>query len=218
MARPAWPPPTTTASSLMGWFAGRGHGEAEHHAALHVLGNMAVGHPQPRVGDVEQDVHHLAGADQHGVLPDQVGLGHPVAGQDQEPPGAVQVEGVVHGVIGVHLIHQLELDPLADPERQSMLGLSAPLVRSRNLQCMVALVVSRLTSTMSSSHSIPPAAPSPPCPGCSPWPSWAWPPCSMAAAWPPSAIVAPVAASSFMPHLGQRPGSWLVTSGCMGQA
>ena len=49
--------------------------EAEHHAALHVLGDVAVGHPQARVGDVEQDVYGLTRAHQHGVLPDQVGLG-----------------------------------------------------------------------------------------------------------------------------------------------
>ena len=72
------------------------HGEAEHHAALHVLGDVAVRHPQAGVGDVEQDVDGLAGADQHGVLPHQVGLGHAVAGEHQEPAGAVQVERVVH--------------------------------------------------------------------------------------------------------------------------
>ena len=43
--------------------------------------------------------------------------------------------------------------------RQSMAWLSAPVVRSRNRQCMVALVVWRLTSTMSSSHSMPSRAP-----------------------------------------------------------
>jgi hypothetical protein len=69
-----------------------GHVEAEHHAALQLLGDMAVGHPQARVGHVEQDVHHLAGADQHRVLPDQVLLDHSIAGQDQEPAGAVEVE------------------------------------------------------------------------------------------------------------------------------
>jgi hypothetical protein len=31
--------------------------EAEHHPALHVLGDMAMGHPQPGIGDVEHDVH-----------------------------------------------------------------------------------------------------------------------------------------------------------------
>ena len=51
-----------------------GHVEAEHHAALVVLGDVAVGHPAPGVGDVEQDVDGLAGADEHGVLPDQVRL------------------------------------------------------------------------------------------------------------------------------------------------
>jgi hypothetical protein len=30
-----------------------------------VLGDVAVGHPQPGVADVEQEVDHLAGADQH---------------------------------------------------------------------------------------------------------------------------------------------------------
>jgi hypothetical protein len=52
----------------------------------------------------------------------------------------VQVEGVVHGMVGVHLIDQPDLDPVADGECQSMAGLSAPLVRSRNFQCMVAVV------------------------------------------------------------------------------
>src|SRR3954451_8113974 len=43
------------------------HVEAEHHAALVVLGDVAVGHPEPGVGHVEQDVDRLAGLDEHGV-------------------------------------------------------------------------------------------------------------------------------------------------------
>jgi hypothetical protein len=35
------------------WLAA-GNVEAEHHAALHVLGDAAMGHPQPGVGHVEQ--------------------------------------------------------------------------------------------------------------------------------------------------------------------
>ena len=52
--------------------------------------------------------------------------------------------------------------------RQSIGGAAAPAVRSTNFQCMLAVVVSRLTSTMSSSHSMPP-------PSLSPWPLPWWP-------------------------------------------
>src|SRR5512133_3270817 len=93
-----------------------GHVEAEHHAALHVLGDVAVGHPQARVGHVEQDVYGLNRTHQHGVLPHQVGLGDPVAGQYQEPAGAVQVERVVHGMVGGHFIDQPDLDSVANGE------------------------------------------------------------------------------------------------------
>jgi hypothetical protein len=71
--------------------------EAEHHAALHVLGDVAMGHPHAGASGVEQDVGGLADTDQHDVPRDQVGLGHHVAGQHQEPVGAVQVERGVHG-------------------------------------------------------------------------------------------------------------------------
>ena len=66
---------------------------------------------RPGLVTSKQNVHGLAIADQHRVLPDQVGLGHPVAGQHQEPPGAVQVEGVLHGM--VHVVDQPDLDPVA---------------------------------------------------------------------------------------------------------
>ena len=39
-----------------------------------------------------------------------------VAGQDEEAPGAVQVERVVHRVVGVHLVDQSDLDPVSDGE------------------------------------------------------------------------------------------------------
>ena len=70
-----------------------GHREAEHHAALHVLGDVAVGHPQAGVGDVEQDVDGLAGADQDGVLPHQVRFRRSVAGQDEEAPAPCRWNG-----------------------------------------------------------------------------------------------------------------------------
>ena len=57
-----------------------------------MLGDVATGYPHAGAGGVEQDVGGLAGTDQHDVPRDQVGLGHHVAGQHQEPVGAVQVE------------------------------------------------------------------------------------------------------------------------------
>ena len=71
---------------------------------------------QSRVGDVEQDVDDLAGTHEHGVLPHQVGLDLAVAGQDQEPSRAVNVEGVMHRMVGVHLVDQADLDPVPDGE------------------------------------------------------------------------------------------------------
>src|SRR5687768_3567766 len=66
--------------------------EREHHSHLGVLGDVAVGHPAAGVGDVEEDVDGLAGADEDGVLPDQVGLRLAVAGEDEEAARAVDVE------------------------------------------------------------------------------------------------------------------------------
>jgi hypothetical protein len=44
-----------------------------------MLGDVAVRHPPARVGDVEQDVDGLAGADEDRVLPDEVRLDDLVA-------------------------------------------------------------------------------------------------------------------------------------------
>ena len=65
---------------------------------------MAVGHPQARIGDVQQDVHRLPGTNQHGVLPDQVRLDDPVPGQDQEAPCPVDMERMVHRMVAGHLV------------------------------------------------------------------------------------------------------------------
>ena len=113
---------------------------------------------------------------QHGVLPDQVGLGDPVAGQHQESAGAVQVERVVHGMVGRHFIDQPDLDSVAGGEPPVDGRAVGAVVRSRNRQCMVALVVWRLTSTMSSSHSMPSARPwSMPAWSMPAWPMPLWP-------------------------------------------
>jgi hypothetical protein len=60
-----------------------------------VLGDVAVRHPDPAIRDVEQDVDGLAGAHENGVLPDEILLARAVAGEDDEAPGAVDVEGMV---------------------------------------------------------------------------------------------------------------------------
>jgi hypothetical protein len=70
----------------------------------------------------------------------------------------VDVERVVHRVVGVHLVDEPELDLVADAERQSIARCRAG-VAVDELQRMFAGVVIRLTSTMSSSHSMPLAAP-----------------------------------------------------------
>jgi hypothetical protein len=58
----------------------------------------------PDVGYVEQDVDGFSGPHHDGVLPGEVGLGDAVAAQDQEPARAVDVEGMVHRVVGGHLV------------------------------------------------------------------------------------------------------------------
>src|ERR671937_3117401 len=73
--------------------------EAEHHPALVMLGDVAVSHPAPGIRDVEQDVDDLAGAHQHGVLPDEVRLDDVVAREDHEPARPMDVERVRHRMI-----------------------------------------------------------------------------------------------------------------------
>src|SRR5687767_15587294 len=80
-------------------FRARQDVKAEHHPALDVLGDMAMGHPHTGVGYVEQDVDGLAGADEYRILPRKVGLGCAVPREDQESAGAMDVKWVVHGVI-----------------------------------------------------------------------------------------------------------------------
>ena len=49
--------------------------DVEHHTALRMLGDVAVGHPQPGIRDVQQYVNGLSGAQEHGVFPDVICLG-----------------------------------------------------------------------------------------------------------------------------------------------
>jgi hypothetical protein len=59
----------------------------------------------------------------------------------------MQVEGMVDGVVGVHSLISRILIRCPTLNCQSINGVSMPVLRSRNLQCMLAVVVSRLTST-----------------------------------------------------------------------
>ena len=103
-----------------GWLMAASHPRArpgsEHHSAFVVLGDVAVRHPESGVGDVEQDVDGFARAHEYGVFPGEVGLDVVVAGEYEEAAGSVDVEGVVHRVIRVHLVEQADLDLVADPE------------------------------------------------------------------------------------------------------
>src|ERR687896_161525 len=83
--------------------------EVEHHPALHVFRDMTVGHPQPRVGCVHEDVDGLAGAYQDGVFPHEVRLDYTIARQHQEAL-AVDMERMMHRVIRFHLVDQSDLD------------------------------------------------------------------------------------------------------------
>src|SRR4051794_8884160 len=102
-------------------------GEAEHHAALVVLGDVAVGHPQAGIADVEQDVDRLPGGHQHGVLPYQAWLDDSVAAEDQEAAGAVDVERMMHRMVSGHLVEQPDLDLVSDVE--SPVDLRVPCAR-----------------------------------------------------------------------------------------
>ena len=127
---------------------------------------MAVRHPDARLGHVEQDVDGLAGPDEDGVLPDEVLLGSPVAREHDEPARAVDVERVVHRRSESISFTSRSLTPSPTRNFQSIAWFTAPVSRSTRFQRMFAGVVIRLTSTMSSSHSIPPAS------ACCPWPWW----------------------------------------------
>jgi hypothetical protein len=69
-----------------------------------VLGDVTVRHRESWVRDIEKDVHRFAGSDQHRVLPDQVLFRHVVAREYQEATGPVDVEGMGHRVVRVHLV------------------------------------------------------------------------------------------------------------------
>ena len=58
----------------------------------------------------------LARPYQHRVLPDEVGLGHAVAAQDEEAARPVDVERMVHRVVAGHLVEQPDLHLVADAE------------------------------------------------------------------------------------------------------
>ena len=106
---------------------------------------------------------------------------------------------------------------------QSIAWFSAPVARSTSFQRMFAGVVIWLTSTMSSSHSIPPPRRAHARGRARAVRRGSWPSsCAVARACSARRarlrLATSVAGSSFMPHYGQRPGSSLVTSGCIGHA
>ena len=91
--------------------------EAEHHPALGMLGDVAVRHPQTWIRDVKQDVHGPSHGHEHGFLPYQVGLRLTITRQDEGAAGAMDVEGVVHRVIRLHLVDESDLHLVTHIER-----------------------------------------------------------------------------------------------------
>jgi hypothetical protein len=109
-----------------------------------VLGDVAVRHPDAGIRHVEQDVHGLAGSKQHRVLPDEVGLGDAVAAEDEEAAGPVDVERVVHRVVGVLLVDDPDLHLVADAELPvdrvpSVAGVLVDDEPARVLRCRLAV-------------------------------------------------------------------------------
>src|SRR5437660_12872497 len=62
------------------------HREGHHHAGRQMFRDVAVQHPAPGLGRVEQNIHHGARWHQHGALPHQLIARHAGHGQHDEPP------------------------------------------------------------------------------------------------------------------------------------
>ena len=81
-----------------------------------MLGDVTVRHPPPWIRDVEEDVDGFPGADENGVFPDEVRLFDAVSCENEKSPCAVNVERVRHRMIGVHLVHEADLDLITNSE------------------------------------------------------------------------------------------------------
>ena len=167
---------------------------------------------RPRLRHVEQDVDGLAGPNEHRVLPDEVLLRCSVAREHDEPTGTVDVERVVHRMVGVHLVDEPQLDLIPQAERpvDRMVGGAGVAVdelpsrvRRRRQPVDVDHVVLPLDPVRGRVIVIVMVVMVVVAHACS-WPPW------------PSPTRA--AGTSFIPHSGQRSGLSLTTSGCIGQA
>jgi hypothetical protein len=65
-----------------------------------VFGDVAVGHPASGAADIEQDVDDLTGPNHNGVLPNEVGFRHPAPVEYEEATRAVNMEGMLHPMVG----------------------------------------------------------------------------------------------------------------------
>ena len=81
-----------------------------------MLGDVTVRHPPSWIRDVEEDVDRFPGADENGVLPDEVRLLDAVPCENEKSPCAVNVERVRHRMVGVHLVDEADLDLITDAE------------------------------------------------------------------------------------------------------
>ena len=131
--------------------------------ALVVLGDVAVRHPQARVGDVEQDLDGLAGAHEDGVLPDEVVSDYAVSGKYRRI-GRLRGCGTGGASGGPGPCRSSRRILTRSPTRkaQSIWPFSLPVSRSTSFQVMLHESEARLISGIRSSHSRPSGA------------SWLW--------------------------------------------
>ena len=86
---------------------------------------------------------------------DEVRFGLAVAGEHEEPAGAVDVERVVHRMVLVHVVDEADLHPVADAERPVDLPVLLSRVAIDELPDHVGRVGCPLISGIRSSHSRP---------------------------------------------------------------
>ena len=117
MARPAWPPPITTTSrcSVMPTAASAGATSKLNIIPLSWCSAMwqcAIQRPGLVTSSRMSTTSPVRTSTVS--LQTRFGSGVAVAGEDEEAARAVDVERVVHRVVGVHLVDQPDLHPVAD--------------------------------------------------------------------------------------------------------
>ena len=220
MARPAWPPPMTTTSRCC-----VAAPAVTRHAVTSKLNIMPLSWCSAMWQCAIQRPTLVTSRTMSTVSPvrtstvslhTRFGSDDAVAGQDEEPSGSVDVERVVHRVVGVHLVDEPDLHAVADaevPVDRVVLGvvgavdeLPAHVRRRRELVDLDHVVFPLDAARVLVAVPVGVRARDGRRRAASSWPC------------PPACDRTSRAGMSFMPHSGQRSAVSLVTSGCIGQA